>query len=454
MSNQEIKGSGGIMPKSMMLFFKKPVNVAEEESLTVKYFPNYNFQEGAANLIEFNIPPIDNVYLNLSKSQLCVNVKIVDENNELFKFEGDREDWDAIPIDNVLHSLFSSVIVKFKDQTIGTGGTYYHYKSMIESIIESSAPKKLYGNHMIGFTGNKEWDMTRHIANSDSYAMRKKFFPNGKGEFRGRLNADIFKQEKNIVNNVPIKISLTQTKDAFRIMTFTKELDSKGNPLTFPAKLVITDIHLEIEQVFPTPETLLATECMLDKGENIYYQMKDTIITTRNIDDGIAHKQYEDLFSGKTPTQMIVGFVDAEAFIGNFYKNPYRFQDFGLSEIEFTINGTPTPCEGMKLDFENDVYLEGLASLYKVAGSLFKSKDIGIERKQYKNGVALFGFDIDPTFSQDYAYLGMAKGGRARLNLRFKTGLTQKIVMIVYAVFPQVYEIGKDRKAREYMNNY
>ena len=63
----------------------------------------------------------------------------------------------------------------------------------------------------------------------------------------------------------------------------------------------------------------------------------------------------------------------------------------------------------------------------------------------YTEGYNLLGFDIDPTTSPDFRYIGMPKQGHTKLNIIFKSHLEDPVTLILYATFPETMELTKQR---------
>ena len=54
-------------------------------------------------------------------------------------------------------------------------------------------------------------------------------------------------------------------------------------------------------------------------------------------------------------------------------------------------------------------------SLYKITGKTMENSDIGITRETYRQGYTLIGFDVDPTTSPDFRYVGKPREGHTNL---------------------------------------
>ena len=104
----------------------------------------------------------------------------------------------------------------------------------------------------------------------------------------------------------------------------------------------------------------------------------------------------KNLYQGAVPSKLIIGLVDQEAYHGSFSKNPLKFGHYNLASAGFYVDGIPTPKRPIQLDVNNNKYLDGMLSLYRVTDKLWDNTDIGITGKTYTEGLTLIGFDVDP----------------------------------------------------------
>ena len=200
-------------------------------------------------------------------------------------------------------------------------------------------------------------------------------------------------------------------------------------------------------QSFCIPEVMIGHQSAMDITP-AKYPFQRTDIRTYNIPMHSYGDTLEDIWQGEVPSKLIVGFVKSESYSGSFKSNPLWFEHFDLESMGLYVNGEPTPRQPYNFDFEDCGYLTGLLSLYRVSGKLNENTDIGISREEYRTAYSLVAFDVDPTASSDFRYLGMPKKGHTRLNIKFKTDLPQPITVILYASFPEVMEIDHVRNVK------
>ena len=237
--------------------------------------------------------------------------------------------------------------------------------------------------------------------NSGLVACKSLFGDDGHGscEFTGPLLADVCNQGQLILDNVDIDINLWPSKDEFQLIL---------DPRTINCKLTIEEIYLNVCKVQVNKYCMSGHMAGLEisKGK---YPLQKTVMLTKILPKGSFGETFEDIFQGLVPSKMVIGMVDAEAYSGNFQKNPLKYEPFDIESLGFYVNGEPTPKCPYWFNINNNQFLEGLQSLYKVTGKSWEDTDIGITRQMWKEGLALIAFDVDPTTATDFCYLGIPK---------------------------------------------
>ena len=437
-----------IHTEEIALFSRPPVNVAEDRISWHEIRPSY-MSNAEYSSINFSILGNSSQYLKLSDSELYVRItiqkedgtpyKIFDEANKLLPIK-ERET--GTPIDFILHSMWSSVDIKMNNNLVSESGTNYMYKALMETLLSYDENTKKIQLANEGFTGDSG-DFTQINPDSPPYnhglKIRHKWFKDFVTvEFVGPLMADICNQDRLILPGVDVDIKLWPTRDEFRLIT---------HPVGLRCKLLIDEIYLNVCKVNVSPEVMMGHNAALEIADSIY-PFARTDIRTFNIAEGNFGMNIEDIWQGEVPTRLVVGFVISQAYNGDYHLNPFHFEHFDVSDIGFFVNGEATPRPAYKLDIENGIYLQGLNSLYKITGKTMENSDIGITRQTYQQGYTLIGFDVDPTTSPDFRYVGKPREGHTKLEIRFKRGLPTPVTVILYATFPENMTIDQARNVR------
>lgn len=462
-----------VLSDELNLFQLPPLNSSILKRQWVEHQPTF---QGGKSSVEFTISGAGNQYTDLSKTYLYTKVKITKPNKGNV-FAQDEKNSTALPVDNVLHSLWGDVQVKFNSTLVSTSNTNYSYKAYIENILKFNSMAKERQMSLIGFTGDKGYfDQVDPDQDPYSFGLRTRFNWYKKihtkysynstqdaatkdisevwndptaVEFMGPLMADICQQDKLIINGVTIDLRLQPNKDAFRIISF---------PDGSEAEIHLEETKLMVCRVTVSSETFLAIENNL-KLMPIVYPHARTDVRTFNIAKGSYSATYEDLFQSEVPSKVIIGMVDSKAFTGDFTLNPFRFRPFDIETLAFYVDDESTPRQPLQFDVRDSGYVEGLQSLYEVTGKWTKNTDIDISRESFRQGLFLLGFDIDGATSPNLtSYVGQTRSGRTRLMVKFHKALPKNVTLIVYAAFQEVAQIDlvrnvslreKDKKRKD-----
>ena len=427
-----------IHTEDVALFSTPPVNVGEEKISWVEYRPSFITQGGYSS-VQFHIPGNGTQYIDLSKTELYIKIKVEKEDGE--DFDNTLKE-SAVPVDNILHSLWSSVDVKLNHTLVSTSGTNYMYKALFENLLNYSSDAKKIQLSAIGFSGdsgNVNQTSPSIVPFSHGLRTRASWFKDVNFvEFAGPLMADICNQDRLILNGVDVDIKLWPARDEFRLIT---------HPDGLRCKVEIEDIHLNVCKVLVTPGVMMGHNAALEVAES-KYPFQRTDIHTFNIPQHSYGETLQDIWQGEVPSRLVIGMVKSSGYAGDFSINPYNFEHFDVSSVGFYVNGEPTPRQPLKLDIGDSDYLQGLLSLYRVSGKLMENTDIGITRDMYRSGYSLIGFEVDPTSSADFRYIGIPKEGHTRLDIKFKTWLRDPVTLILYATFPETMEIDQARNVK------
>ena len=140
-----------------------------------------------------------------------------------------------VPIDNVLHSLWSACDITMNGELVSMTNQKYMYKSYFETVLNNSHLTKQYQLKMSGYfgdSGNKDVNFMQNW----NKGMEECFvtFHNGnKVELMGFLMSDIMSIQGAIVNGVEISITMIPNTDNIHLQSF------KNNTY---GKIVIDDI--------------------------------------------------------------------------------------------------------------------------------------------------------------------------------------------------------------------
>ena len=145
-------------------------------------------------------------------------------------------------------------------------------------------------------------------------------------DMMGRLHADLFFQDRFMLNAVGVKIKLIRSKDAFCLMGTTA------------AKVKIVHASMFVRKVKVISSVFLAHAKTLENG-TATYPVRRVACKTIAVPQNYREVSYEKLFSGQLPTRPMVGLVINRAFNGHLESNPFNFKHYNLGEIALYLDG-------------------------------------------------------------------------------------------------------------------
>jgi hypothetical protein len=84
--------------------------------------------------------------------------------------------------------------------------------------------------------------------------------------------------------------------------------------------------------------------------------------------DGSTLFHMANVFSGRLPTQVMIGLLEQTAYKGNNAKNPYNFVNAGLTRINITINGRSIPAVPYTPDYANNLFMREFFFFFGIGG--------------------------------------------------------------------------------------
>ena len=106
----------------------------------------------------------------------------------------------------------------------------------------------------------------------------------------------------------------------------------------------------------------------------------------------ISSFNWTNCIRGLIPHQVIVAFVDHQAYTGNYQKNPFAFETFGIQRINLKVNGQSYHATPYSVDFENGDFLTIFDDMLRSIGFSEINESAGISKSEFRkhNFFAIF----------------------------------------------------------------
>ena len=462
------------------LFKVPPTQQSLERGRWIDYAP-LSSVENDNSAITFLIAGTDE-YIDLSKTILTVTGKITKKDGTS-KLDGNDQS-NVAPVNNFLHSLFRQVDVYLNGKQVTPAMGTYAYRSYIETLLnydvsakQSQFSSALYYTDTAGqmekvgalpssktlnykTPGAQPTDAGTDASDklyvsgtgNQGFAKRHQFIKNGnRFVLSGPIFADIFMTDRLLLNMMDLKVVLNRSTDAFSLMDL-------NDPAIEP-KVQLSDVVLKVRKVRVDQSVSDGVERMLKQTPALYpiRRVECKILT---IPANLPNVRQDNIFSGIIPNSFVVGLVHVDATTGEYGKNPYNFQHFGVTSVSLTANGQEIPfklltlkypevpdgkidpAKGTELDFD-----EAYNTLFSGTGKIYSNAGLDITREDYPGGYALYAFDLTPDMCKSADYFNTVQRGSLTLALTFGESKDHAIGMVCYGDFENIIRIDSERNA-------
>ena len=244
----------------------------------------------------------------------------------------------------------------------------------------------------------------------------------------GRIQADIFFQNRYMLDEVNIKIKLTRSKDSFCLIAVGAQA----------FKVKITSAASPARKVKISPSVYLAHAKTLESGM-ANYPIRRVVCKTFTVPAGHLDVSQEELFSGKLPTRLILGCVDNRAFNGDLGRNPFHFQFLSLRTLSVYLDGQQIGMKPIAMNYTNNQNVTSYMSLFNGVGKDNRDEGNDIAKEEYANRYALYAFDLSQDLT-DSGSFSLARQVTIRVDLTFGEEFANTISTVAYAS-KQAYSI-------------
>ena len=462
------------------LFRVPPTQQSLERGRWIDYAP-LSSVENANSAITFLIAGTDE-YIDLSKTILTVTGKITKKDGTS-KLDGNDQS-SVAPVNNFLHSLFRQVDVYLNGKQVTPAMGTYAYRSYIETLLnyDVSAKQSQFSSALYYKDTPGQMDKAGALASSKTlnyktpsadpaaagtnasdklyvpesgnvgFAKRHQFIKNGnRFVLSGPIFSDIFMTDRLLLNMMDLKVVLNCSADAFSLMDL-------NDPAIEP-KVQLTDVVLKVRKVRVDQSVSDGVERMLKQTPALYpiRRVECKILT---IPANLPNVRQDNIFSGIIPNSFVVGLVHVDASTGEYDKNPYNFQHFGVTSVSLTANGQEIPFKLLTLKYPKDAdgkinptndteldFEEAYNTLFSGTGKIYSNAGLDITREDYPGGYALYTFDLTPDMCKSADYFNAVQRGSLTLALTFETSHKHAIGMVCYGDFENIIRIDSERNA-------
>ena len=140
----------------------------------------------------------------------------------------------------------------------------------------------------------------------------------------------------------------------------------------------------------------------------------------------------ENLFLGQQPTRLVVDLVENDAYNGVITKFPFHFKHNNINFMTIYRDGVQIPSKPLQPAFVNDRFIRSYLCLFTQTGQYYHDTGNGISREQYKDGYALFAFDLMPQIDLNKVGFELIKHGNICTEIHFANATARTLLWLCW----------------------
>ena len=362
-------------------------------------------------------------YLDLKNSQIYVKCKVEKSDGTALT---DLKVEKVGPANLFLQALFSTVEVTLQNKATITCN-YNPYRAYIQTLLNygSETVKSQLDTQLFFRDDADSPGVTDPNGNNNGLYERAKLIAESKHvDLQGPIFHDLFSMTRYLLNQVDVKVKMYRSSTNFCLLT--------GDNLDY--KLIIEDIYILVRKIRVNPAVIYGHSKVLET-QNALYPFDKVDVRSVSISTGSTGYTWENMFQGRRPNKIILGFVKSKAVNGDYKTNPFNFENCSIQQIAVYCDGLPVGGNPLKLDFDaagGTAFMRAYTNLLVSSGKWREDESNLLDRDHYLSGSTLFVFQLEPDFSHHGEYLSLVKTGNVRMDVVFKTALTGNVFEFIF----------------------
>lgn len=379
---------------------------------------------------DFTFEPT-NLYTALRDTLLYLEFNVVQDDGTAL-----AETHPACTVNNILHSLFSSVQLLINGEKVTPNYDEYAYKAYLLDLLgEEHRDKKtrLQGcskwwkdeaGHMDARgDDNPGWDSRREdLADHTLHAVV------------GRPHIDLLEQCKLLPAHCELKFVFERHDKSFYMNMAAAQ--------TF--KVVIKKAEMSVRQIQVRDEVVeVHNKTVLNpKFGPFNYPIDRSKVTKHTLTQGSQEYSWTLTDTSQIPTRIIFGLVKETASAGDQTVNPFNFKHYDLREAVVKFDDQKFD---LKTNFTTGNVTKAYYQLFKDSGILSCGLDCGITLEEFRDGYTLLAFDLTPDMTPEDPRINLLRQGKVTVSLKFGTVLPHAVSVIMLSFYNNLIQLTADR---------
>ena len=418
-----------IDPRLIAMFSKAEGSVGVQGSFTHFVQPTRN---PAPNDMEYvlELPNMAADYVDLKNIELYVRGKLTRaDGTALVKDEL------VVLANNALHSLFESVTVLIGHNQQEIQMNNYPHKAYLRQLMSNKTVCPAARGH--GFTAENSVQ-NFDTANQMRYGIRRYGWTSlsKNVDFLGPTFIDVFQTEGYLMPATPLRITFKRSREEFYLTTDT----TNGN-VEYLFSIDKIGLYVPTLKVAPYMTPLLEMQT-----DEVPARYRFDSIDARRFPlpkDTLTHT-YSRVYQGKIPSKMAIAFYRQDAFTGSRDRAALITPELDIRRVQMAVNGLVV--REHVVNFGEALYMESFRRFTDWMGAT--TTDYLVDHRAFYKGVTFFTFDMIENCQSMVCSEESLLTGFVDISLQFGLAVPAEMLMVVFAISPDVLDISKERAAR------
>ena len=292
------------------LFTPIDINKGYKKAHIVTARPISSTNSSGPYTFEFGATP--DKFTDAKSLELCGRVRIVERKETSSDISTLTVADSVSTINNIFHSLFSSVDVYVNDLLItDPSSNWYSYRSYIEKLLTFSKNTKIVQLSACGYfqDSHKQYDTMTN--DNEGWKKRRLMFTGGFwNDFSEILHVDLSTAKKYLPPNIRIKVVLHRNSEDFCLLMASTE--------TKKYEIQMDELHMNLRK-YDADEEIMNYHIREMQISTPIIPFDRSFIKTFTVQKGQSDLSRYNIISGQQlPEQVFIMMVDEDSYIGNY----------------------------------------------------------------------------------------------------------------------------------------
>ena len=347
------------------------------------------------------------------------------------------------------HTAFNSITVHLNNLPISTPTVNDHLVGYVDCLLNSSdVVKKSTLENLFWYK-----DESGKFANAEGEGFKNRMAITNAGTFEtyGEINHSLFKTGAVLPSGVDLSIQFHRNPDTYVLIDLTPA-EEQGDSAGVKAikarkyKLQLLEAIVYVPRIRPTAKKL-SSDAQLLENQHARIFMNKVDVKSLTIPNAVSTKSFHSIYTGPLPKRVLC-FMIPNATSG-YEHNGLDFQANNLRNISVSIGARKWPIREYAMDFAKGIIAKPYADLFDALNLEGNCADIGLTKKDFKDGFTIFGWDLTTSkCASSLDHMDAPREGSMSIDMQFRTPTTSTLSLIVLSEFTNVIEFDKYRNVR------